>query len=173
MVKKPKIAKAQGRITFEQLRAEITYDPETGIVRRLVDRSSNARAGDFAGYIHSGCGRMYVCLLGTTYLLHRVAFFYMTGRWPLQMIDHINGDPTDNCWVNLREATPQQNCANSRRRKDNTSGHKCIRRLRNHWQVRIGRGGINHIGTYDTLNEAISQRDAAISRHFGEYGRRD
>jgi len=173
MTKTPKIAKAQGLITFEQLRAEITYDPETGIVRRLVDRSSNARAGDFAGYIHSGCGRMYVCLLGRTYLLHRVAFFYMTGHWPSQMTDHINGDPTDNRWCNLREATPRQNCANSRRRKDNTIGHKCIRKMNDRWQVRLGTGGVIHIGTYDSLSEAISHRDAAISKHFGEYGRRE
>lgn len=38
----------------------------------------------------------------------------MTGEWPRPgyMIDHIDGDPTNNTWENYREVTPTQNAIN-------------------------------------------------------------
>lgn len=46
-------------------------------------------------------------LLG--YLLHRLAYLYMTGNWPLGEIHHVNHNPSDNRWANLADVTPLEN----------------------------------------------------------------
>ena len=44
--------------------------------------------------------------------VHQFAFFYIEREWPSISIDHINRDPHDNRWCNLRKATVRQNQLN-------------------------------------------------------------
>ena len=46
-----------------------------------------------------------------------VIFYIMRGRYPMPglVIDHIDGDPTNNRWSNLRECTVAQNMRNADR----------------------------------------------------------
>src|SRR5215467_10739676 len=48
---------------------------------------------------------------GRSLLTHRVIWEMVTGRVP-DILDHVNGDRTDNRLVNLREATPTLNSSN-------------------------------------------------------------
>lgn len=41
---------------------------------------------------------------------HQIAFALMTGRWP-HLVNHKDGNPSNNKWENLEEATHQQNMA--------------------------------------------------------------
>ena len=59
--------------------------------------------------------------MGKGYLLHRVIWLIETGEWPKQ-IDHINGDPADNRWTNLRNVENTRNMRNKAMFKNNTSG---------------------------------------------------
>jgi hypothetical protein len=54
-------------------------------------------------------------------------------------LDHINRDPSDNRFCNLREATPKQNGANTRVPASSTSGANgvCWHKLARKWQVSI------------------------------------
>lgn len=90
-------------------------------------------------------------------------FFWMVGRWPNPQVDHENGNPSDNRWRNLREATSQINARNQRLRSTNTSGFNGVRKSSNgRYEVRIHLNGrLAQIGTYRTIEEAVSARLAA------------
>ena len=85
---------------------------------------------------------------------HRLAFLYMTGRFPRDGVDHINGRRADNKWANLREASKIINGQN--RRKSNTNSgtgllgahfHKCTGKFCA--AIRVD-GKTKHIGVYET-----------------------
>src|ERR1700732_3139945 len=110
-------------LTAEQLRTVLDYDPETGVFRWRwrgdVPRYVNSRdAGKVAGWTsRESTGHMKVTLNGGSYFLHRIAWLYMTGTWPQFEVDHIDGNPSNNAWANLRDATHRQNSHNMRPRK--------------------------------------------------------
>jgi len=96
------------------------------------------------------------------------------GRDPKGGIDHVNGRKYDNRLVNLREATRQQNAANSKKRKHNTSGFKgvyWIERTRR-WRASIHKDRKHiHIGYFDKPEEAHAAYCKAAQRHFGKFAR--
>ena len=69
-------------VTAKRLKELLHYDPETGLFTRLITTSSRARAGMVAGSLH-GEGYLSIRIDGRLYLVHRLAVFYMTGRWPI------------------------------------------------------------------------------------------
>ena len=88
---------------------------------------------------------------------HRVIWKMMTGDDPDE-IDHIDGNPLNNALNNLRTGAGI-NQKNSRIRVDNTSGQVGVVRRGNRWIAQIGvNGTTEHIGIYDTKEEAISAR---------------
>ena len=97
------------------VRATFAYDPATGQFTRKQSQKAS-----FIGKPTGGPnGKGYVILRFMhdgrfkTRLAHRVAFLLMEGRWPEGVIDHINGDPADNRWVNLRHVTAAENHVNT------------------------------------------------------------
>jgi hypothetical protein len=74
----------------------------------------------------NGEGRYRTMVNGTRIFAHRVIFFLCHRRWPEDVVDHIDGNPTNNHIENLREATKQQNWVNTKRPKHNTSGIKGV-----------------------------------------------
>ena len=56
-------------------------------------------------------------------LLHRFVWFLKTGIEPTSEIDHIDRDPGNNQFFNLRLASRQQQNQNQGKRKNNTSGY--------------------------------------------------
>jgi hypothetical protein len=84
--------------------------------------------------------------------------------------DHINHNGLDNRRINLREANFQQNSANQRLSRNNTSGHKGVIKVGNKYLARIWFNGTQtHLGTFDYLDDAIAARLAAEQTLFGEY----
>ena len=98
-------------ITQDELRRQLHYDPETGVLTRLV-RASNYMPGSVAGTTKNRDGYPVVRVLGRRYQVHRLAWLYMTGEWPSQEIDHINTVRSDNRWANLRDVSRLVNANN-------------------------------------------------------------
>ncbi len=79
------------------------YDPETGDLRWKVRLHHTCSKGviDAAGHQH---GYRVVTLWGETYLQHRIIWVMQTGEAPPGdlVIDHIDENPGNNRWDNLR-----------------------------------------------------------------------
>ena len=102
----------QHQFSQSRLKELLHYDQATGIFRWITNRKGGPRAGDIAGKSLTN-GYLRIGVDGKLYYAHRLAFFYMTGRWPDQ-IDHFSGDRIDNRWCNLRESDFTMNAQNRR-----------------------------------------------------------
>ena len=102
-------------LTAERLRHLLLYLPETGGWFWLNPPNHNTRLlGCSAGTRHSD-GYLMIRIRGKAYYSHRLAFLYMTGEWPLEEVDHIDRNPYNDAWVNLRKATSSLNKWNQER----------------------------------------------------------
>lgn len=151
---------------IETLRQHVRYNPETGILHR-VRPARNSPAGPVGGKTPTGHMRVMIC--SKRLLVHRVAFALMVGRWPQGEIDHIDGDPTNNKWENLRDVSRKENLKNKSRPADNTSGVIGVSwiKSRHKWRARISvDGDYKFLGAFDDFNDAVKARLAA-ERKFG------
>jgi hypothetical protein len=92
----------------------------------------------------------------------------MTGQWPSQEIDHIDRDPSNNCWNNLREASSSDNKCNSQISSKNTSGYRGVGWLSFIGKWRVDVNGI-YLGRFDDLEEAIAARDSFAQELQGDF----
>lgn len=165
-------------MTQEELKKLMWYNPNTGVFRWLVHRNSRGgkvRPGVEVGNFMTGAGLTRykeTAIDGERFLLHRLAFLYMTGELPPAEVDHINGDGTDNRWVNLRLATSSQNKMNVRLKANNTSGYRGViwHRKGKKWQASIKVHGKDHyLGLFSTPEEAHAVWMKAAKQRFGEF----
>jgi hypothetical protein len=101
-------------LTTKRLRKVLSYAPTTGTFRWKVSASSRAPVGAIAG-AKNGRGYHQIRIGGRPYSASRLAWLYMTGKWPNSEISYINGKPSDTRWANLREATSLQNRSRPKR----------------------------------------------------------
>lgn len=108
-----------------------------------------------------------------TMLLHQVIFMFHHGFLP-KCIDHIDGNSTNNLIENLRPSTQSQNIANSKLRKNNTTGFKGVsfRKDSNKWTAQIMVNG-KHIslGSHATKKLAFEAYVIGSKKYFGEFAR--
>ena len=90
-----------------------------------------------------------------------------------KVIDHINGDPSDNRRCNLRICTITENARNARKPINSKNKYVGVRKLpHGKYEARImyNRKNIN-LGRYDTEEEAYQARLAGERKYFGEFSR--
>ena len=153
------------RLTRARLRELLHYDEDTGEFRWWKRVGDESQLGERAGHLK-------ICIDGRCYQAHQLAWRHVTGRWCRPLIDHRDGDATNNRWINLRRATPSQNIANSRRPRHNTSGYKGVSLWRGRWRAVIcNNGRLVYLGTFATPEAAHAAYVAAASKLFGEFAR--
>lgn len=168
-------------LTAEKLRDLLDYIPAIGVFlwrhRQWANKDWNTRyAGKPAGTPTVPKGYVQILVRTRLYLAHRLAFLWMTGRWPAAEIDHADNNPANNAWSNLREASRSQNAMNYRRRTDNTSGYKGVQweKRRQYWYFVVETNGRREIfPNYATAEEAHAARLQVIRRLHGAFARHD
>lgn len=158
-------------LTAEKLREILSYDPETGVMRWRVKYARCLRPGAVAGCIDRfGSGYRRIRIDRKGYSEHRLVWMYVHGSWPTEVIDHINGDRSDNRLSNLREASWAQNQQNRNgTQKNNTSGVRGVSwdKTNNKWLAAIEfRGRHIHLGRFENIECAASARKAAELKLF-------
>ncbi len=175
-------------ISASTLRSMLDYDQETGALTwraRTPDmfkggirpKASSCScwntqfAGKEAGAVN-GSGTRIIRINGRLYLAHRLAWLWMTGEWPKEEIDHVNRCPSDNRFLNIREATRSQNQANTLGK--NKSGVKGVywNTKANKWlaQIRVN-GRQQSIGYFDALEDAAAAYANAARETHGKFAR--
>lgn len=166
------------KFSAEYLRSILSYCPETGDWAWLYRADARPQwnglfAGKAAGYSDED-GYLTIRIGGRLYFANRLAWFYVTGEWPSEEVDHKDVDPGNCRWANLRQATRSKNCANKRAYSNNTSGVKgvCWDKNRSKWFAQIMVDGKTYnLGRFKTIEDAGAAYAAAAKKHFGEFAR--
>lgn len=142
--------------TAETLRLLFHYSPEDGVFTRLKQVDARFPVGQTVGHRASN-GYVRFTVAGYRTTAHRLAWLYMTGEWPTNDIDHIDGDRTNNRWSNLRHVSRSVNLQNIRQAKSHNrstgllGAYQCGARFTSRIQI-LGKD--KYLGVFATAQEA-------------------
>ena len=162
--------KTNNNITREELLKRFSYNPSTGELS-----SKNWRPNIKARVLTAKRnGYIYVRINKVAFSAHRIIWVLHHGSWPSIMIDHINGDKTDNRIANLREASDYENQYNAKKQIRNKSGFKGIsfRPSTNRWRAAIRQGGrVVYEKTFLHLKDAVIHIQSKRKELHNEFAR--
>lgn len=146
-------------IDQELLKKLFYYDPISGVLKRIGRLTSSGKVlpCDFVGKATSIHGYYQYTVKDYTFDAHKLIWMLVTGTWPAQDIDHINGDRRDNRWSNLREVSRTYNLRNVGKKTEPKHGHVGIYPLGKKWRASIG---AEQKAGFATKEEAIARRVA-------------
>lgn len=105
----------------------------------------------------------------TTVKMHRL----LLNAKPGEIVDHINGNPSDNRKSNLRIVSDAANARNSRKYSTNTTGYKGVAphtKGRFTAQITVNYRKI-HLGVFEDKVEAARAYNVAAVKYFGKYAK--
>lgn len=151
-------------LDINKLKENLHYDEATGLFTRKKSSNNKTKVGDTAGfYDKKGYLRIMVC--NETYAAHRLAWFYVHGRWPKGQIDHINEIKDDNRISNLRDVDQTTNKLNTTMYASNRTGVKGVvhnNRKGKPYKAYIRfNSNLIYLGGYNSVKEAATAREIA------------
>ncbi len=155
---------------YEYLAKKVKYIDGVLIWIDCVKASLNGtKAGrpDVNGYlrIHGRSNRMIA--------VHRLVYYLHHKTIP-KIVDHIDGNVSNNRIENLRAATFLGNAQNAKTPVTNTSGRKGVYFVKasKKWQASIRADGkLKYLGIFNSFEEAVSARELGEKLHHGEFSR--
>lgn len=147
-------------LSHSRLTEVLFYDRQNGQFLWVQPSSNRVKVGQVAGGKNLR-GYVHVNLDGRRYAAHRLAWFFCYEKWPVNVIDHIDGDPSNNRIENLRDVTQQQNTRNLKLSKNNNSGFNGVSWSAAHkkWTAHIMINGRSiYLGAYPSAEAAADAR---------------
>ena len=156
---KPNVEKEKS-LLHSRLLELVIYHQDSG---KFISRISRGplKAGARIGCTDMSSGYRTIMIDKVRFMEHRLAWFYVTGSWPEEVIDHIDGVKDNNIFSSLRAASYRQNSSN----KVNNSklGHNITEQHGNFMVTIRANGKVKSFGTYDTLTKAKYIRDMVLA----------
>jgi HNH endonuclease len=160
------------KLSVRTLREFFNYDLDEGILywkpraRKWFKSDRDWKAwntlySNKAANHRQSSGYISVRILGKAYRVHRVVMAMSNARWP-KLVDHMDGNKSNNRLSNLREATHSINLRNSKFYINNSSGYKGVSPKGNKWRVKIGS---ILLGEFSRKEDAIAARKKAEKLH--------
>jgi len=165
--------------SYKALAAQVTYDPETGVVtwkrREEIARWDKAFNAQFAGRECGSIDKHGYQIIGFSHegklnrlKAHRLAWLIVHGKLPDGEIDHINRNRADNRISNLRDVPSAINHRNLTMLRNNTSGVTgvCWHKTKGKWQARAKIDGrYRAVGLFTCIHEASAAVKAFRAKH--------
>lgn len=153
-------------LAADNLRAALSYDPETGGFRWKPRPNLGRQVGSLAGTTDKD-GYRVIQVGMKIFKAHRLAWLFTHGCWPPEQIDHRNGRRDDNRIANLRLASPGENNQNTAVYKSNNTGYTGVvwHKRQRKYIATIKRDRVRyHLGCYLTAEEAAEAYRAAKAK---------
>lgn len=148
------------RTRFDEVTGKLFWLPKQGSGRYEQAFNTRLAGCEIDSKTKSGYGQVRFCYEGVTYsqVVHRLIWFIVHGIVPTGVIDHKNGNKSDNRPSNLRDETQSINMRNAGLRSDNTSGVAGIHFVskKGKWVVQsvTNTGEHVHVGIFADLDSA-------------------
>lgn len=167
-------------LPVETLRQLLTCNPDTGELfwrARTKEMFPTARAANSWNTRYGGKraftskdahGYFQGELFNVAFKAHRVVWALVHGEWPVDQLDHINGDRADNRIANLRVVSGSENMRNARAPLTNTSGQVGVYWYKQYqkWSASIRTHDRKHfLGYFASFDDAVSARKTAEREH--------
>jgi len=160
-------------LTSDQLKEVIHYDLESGIFRWRVNVSSTGRAGNITG-AKTKAGYIVIRLNRRLYLAHRLAWLYVNGEFPPNLIDHIDLNKSNNRWANLRLCTKSGNSQNRVKAQSNNKKSGLLgiyySAANRQWGAKIVVNKKQHHGGFYDTPEAAHNAYINLKRELHPFG---
>lgn len=157
-------------LTKHELDDILLYCDKTGCFFYKENRGK-FKAGSLAGAVsHNGYFR--IKLNGKSYFTHRLVVLHKTGVLPDNdmHVDHIDRNPSNNRWDNLRVTTRLQNMKNKGVYKTSKTGYRGVRQIGNKFEARMKHDGKRYyLGRHDTAEDASIAYETMAKQLHGEY----
>lgn len=166
------------------LRKLLRYEPKTGKLfwkergSELFESVThqkiwNTRYANTEAFLQTNdAGYRVGAIFGVIYRAHRVIWAIQKLKWPIDQIDHIDRDRTNNKWENLRQATSSQNASNVTAKASKASKYLGVYRPSgsSKWQAKIKKfGQVKHLGMFVSEVAAAKAYDRAARKYHGEF----
>lgn len=148
-------------LNLDYVRNSYLYDGATGAL--TYRKSAGCRkAGDYVGWYDEGYLKTKVN--GKKIAVHRLIWFLIYGELP-DVVDHINGDTSDNRIINLRNVDATGNARNTKVNKLNKTGLMGVSWYHGRkWVAYIGKKPRTHLGYSTDFFEACCMRKSAEAK---------
>jgi hypothetical protein len=167
-----KYTNKEALLPYELAHSLLEYNPDTGLLSWKVTKGPRALKGGVAGSKHSS-GYVQIGINKVQFLVHRVTWLLFYKEWPSTLLDHIDGDKTNNRIANLRPCNTSQNKQNIGLNKNNSSGYKGVHFDNTHGkykaQIQTLEGNRKHLGLFSTPEEASEVYNRAAKELHGEF----
>jgi len=159
-------------ITQSFLKEHFEYCAGNLVWKKLPNKKGPARVGDIAGGSHP-LGYRTIGINGVRFYAHRLIWTYHNGTTP-EMIDHINGNRSDNRIENLRACNKSQNMMNMGASGRNSSGVKGVgwSASLKKWRAYLNvNGKTKHLGYFENIEDAKQAVSKVRAQAHGEFAK--